>query len=223
MVAKKTFKGRVIFFDFDNTITTRDVLDDLLGRFSKNDRWIELEERWKRGEIGSMECLKGQMEGVRITKRTLDRYLSTVEIDPYFKKLVRLFDSNGIRFFILSDNFDYILNTILGNNGISGLKIFSNRIRLAGDRFVTAFPYSNKDCGDCAHCKKTTLEANLAGGEEALYIGDGLSDACASGSAHLVFAKGYLKDYLKEKGLPRIPIKSLKDVYAYFRDMHNTH
>ncbi|MDP2912702.1 MAG: MtnX-like HAD-IB family phosphatase [Candidatus Omnitrophota bacterium] len=216
MSDKNAARRRVVFFDFDNTITTRDVLDDLIGRFSGDDKWMEFEKKWKKGEIGSMECLKGQMKGVRITKSALDRYLSTIKIDPYFKKLVKFFHSHGIKSVILSDNFDYILNTILSNNGIGAPEIFSNRISLRGGRLIPAFPYSNKDCGDCAHCKKTSLEANAAEGVRSVYIGDGLSDVCASGGADTVFAKDYLKSYFKEKGLPHIPIKNLKDVYEYF-------
>jgi len=36
-----------VFFDFDNTMTTSDVLDDVIRRFSINDKWIALENVWK--------------------------------------------------------------------------------------------------------------------------------------------------------------------------------
>ena len=81
----------IVFFDFDNTITTIDVIDDMLERFSGDDGWKDLEEKWKREEIGSRECLKGQVEGIGIDKEKLDNYLSTIKIDPYFKKLLNFF------------------------------------------------------------------------------------------------------------------------------------
>ncbi len=48
MAKTKNLKNPVVFFDFDNTITTFDVLDDMLARFSRNDNWIKLEEQWKK-------------------------------------------------------------------------------------------------------------------------------------------------------------------------------
>lgn len=35
-----------IFFDFDNTITTFDTIDDMIVRFSVNDKWKKLEYDW---------------------------------------------------------------------------------------------------------------------------------------------------------------------------------
>ena len=206
----------IVFFDFDNTITTIDVIDDMLARFSGDDGWKELEKRWQREEIGSRECLKGQVEGIRIDKERLDKYLSTIAIDPYFKKLLSLFESRNIPVLIVSDNFDYMLNSILRRNGISGMEVYCNKVALLNDRLRPAFPYSNKECGDCANCKKTHLLSKIKNGATAVYIGDGKSDVCASRVSDMVFAKGYLKDLFKEEGLPHIAIDDLKDVYDYF-------
>ena len=43
----------IVFFDFDNTISTCDVFDNMLPRFSKDDLWIRLEKDWQKGKIGS--------------------------------------------------------------------------------------------------------------------------------------------------------------------------
>ena len=61
MMGKENAKNLIVFFDFDNTIANIDVVDDMLERFSGDDGWKELEERWQREEIGSRECLKGQV------------------------------------------------------------------------------------------------------------------------------------------------------------------
>lgn len=60
----------IVFFDFDNTISTCDVFDSMLPRFSKDAFWIKLEKRWKSGKIGSKACLEGQIKGMSITKST---------------------------------------------------------------------------------------------------------------------------------------------------------
>jgi len=216
-VKASLLKKPVIFFDFDNTITTFDILDDMLARFSRDDKWMALEDRWNNGEIGSRECLKGQVEGIAITKKALDKYLSGIELDPFFAKLVKFLGSKGIRIFILSDNFEYTLKKILENNGIEKMSIYANSLKIEGDRLWPGFPLTNASCGDCAHCKKTSMLSNAAVDSTSVYIGDGRSDICAAEAADMVFAKGYLKDYLKKKRLPHLPFEDLEDVYDYFR------
>jgi len=213
MAAKKP----IVFFDFDNTITTIDVLDDMLLRFSKDKAWMELEEKWKRGEIGSRECLKGQIEGIRLTKSLLDKYLKTIRIDAYFIKLIELLNDKKIKMMILSDNFDYILERILKNNSISGIDVYSNKLQIVKDRLLPTFPYSNEECGNCAHCKKTTLLKHRGKDAAAFYVGDGLSDLCAAKYADVVFAKDALREHLEKEKIDHMSIQGLKDVYNYFR------
>lgn len=207
-----------VFFDFDNTITTFDVLDSIISRFSYGNGWKALEKRWEKGEIGSRQCLKGQIEGVRISKSRLDRHLKSVRIDPYFKKILGLLRARKIETIILSDNFDYVLRSVLKRYGISGLGVYSNTLKLSGDKLIPDFPISNRTCGGCGHCKKTSMAA-LAGGDTlSVYVGDGLSDRCASEVADVVFAKGTLSSYLKGKGIGHIPFTDLKDVYDYLKE-----
>ena len=210
-------KKYTAFFDFDNTITPFDVLDDILERFSKNSEWVDLEEKWEDGLIGSRECLEGQIKGIRIDKRTLDNYLSGIKVDDYFKKIKALFAARGIELVILSDNFDYILNRILTKNGLDNLKIYSNKLKFTKEGLRPVFPFVNKDCLKCAHCKKSSLTSNINNGELKVYVGDGLSDVCSSKCADLVFAKEALLEHYRDNKLSCIPYKSLKDVYEYFR------
>lgn len=211
-------KKYTIFFDFDNTITRRDIFDDMLLRFSVDNRWEDLEKRWKEGRIGSRECLQGQLESIRITKKRLDGYLANIKVDPYFKKLIRLFNSRRIKTFILSDNFDYILSRILKANKIWNLKTYSNRIGFDKTRLVPDFPFVNKDCLTCGHCKTNSLLSNVPKGASAVYIGDGLSDVCPSRYANIVFAKESLLEHMGKKRLPHIAYRSLRDVYKYFKE-----
>jgi 2-hydroxy-3-keto-5-methylthiopentenyl-1-phosphate phosphatase len=208
----------VVFFDFDNTITSFDVIDDMLERFSKDDRWIALENKWKKGRIGSRECLKGQVEGIRISRKELDSYLHRVKLDPYFKKLAGFLRSKKIKTVILSDNFDYILKTVLTSNGVNRLPVYSNRLRLVKDRLIPSFPLTQKACdGTCGHCKNRSMRKIAGKGNTLIYIGDGRSDICPARAADIVFAKDALKDYFKSKKLDYIPIRNLGTVYKYFK------
>lgn len=206
-----------IFFDFDNTITHFDVLDNIVETFSVDKRWMDFENAWKKGKIGSRQCLSGQFKSVRIDKKRLYAHLSKIKVDPYFKKIIALLTKRGIRPVIVSDSFSFFLDSILKNNGIKGLKIYSNRIGFSGDRLVPSFPYQHSTCRTCGNCKKKHLLKNGAKDKVIIYIGDGLSDLCPAKNSDIVFAKGNLKKYLTKEGKEFFPFETLKDVYNFIR------
>ena len=209
--------GCKVFFDFDNTITSFDVLDDIIKRFSVDDKWKAVEKLWLDGKIGSRECLKKQIEMVRVTRRDLLRYLGKVKVNPYFKKIIPILQKNHAGPVILSDDFDFIVGTILRNNGIKGLDVRTNRIKLKDSRLIPSFPYTNSDCWKCAHCKKKNLLEGGFGSKITIYIGDGRSDVCPAKKADLVFAKGSLLKHFRQNQLPYRRFKDLREVYNYLK------
>ncbi len=206
----------VVFFDFDNTVTRFDVIDDVLERFSINRDWVKLENAWKAGRIGSKECLKGQLRSVRIAKRDLRKYLSMVPIDSYFGSLVAFLKEKGIRPTILSDSFSFFIKEILKNHGIKGVKAYCNELSFSGDKLFPSFPYAN-GCSRCAHCKKQHLLGDRLSGKVIVYIGDGLSDVCPAQESDLIFAKESLLAYCRKHKIPCVAFTSLRDVYRYLR------
>ena len=120
-----------VFFDFDNTITYFDVLDDIVETFAVDKKWVAFENAWKRGKIGSKACLSGQLKSVRIDKKGLTRYLSKIKVDPYFKKIIAMLQKKGVAPVIVSDSFSFFLKYILKNNGIGGIKIYSKSLRIS--------------------------------------------------------------------------------------------
>lgn len=108
-----------VYFDFDNTITDFDVLDDIIRRFSINDGWRRVEEAWEAGNISSRECLEQQLSQVRVSEAALREYLGTIEVDPAFPLIVNWLRKREVAPTILSDSFSSIIAGILGNNGIA--------------------------------------------------------------------------------------------------------
>lgn len=207
----------VAFFDFDNTISTVDVFDDMVKLFSDGKSWLEIEERWLRGEIGSLACLSAQLGLVQVTNEALDNYLARIKLDPFFKKLIRFFEQQGVKIVILSDNFDYALKRILKHNGLGYLKVYSNKLRVNKSKLSPSFPFKNNSCHVCAHCKKKNLLANVSPDSIIIYIGDGRSDICPAQYSDIVFAKDSLLKFYKENNLDCIPYKSLKDVHNHLK------
>jgi 2-hydroxy-3-keto-5-methylthiopentenyl-1-phosphate phosphatase len=208
-----------VFFDFDNTITHFDVLDSIVENFSIDKKWAAFEEAWKKGKIGSKDCLSGQLKSVKVGKKRLNRYLSRIKVDPYFKKIIVLLKKNKVRPVILSDSFSYFIKTILRNNGIRDIKIYSNKIKLSSDKLIPSFPHQHESCKVCGNCKSNHLPRTASGDKVIIYVGDGLSDLCPSKNSDIVFAKGNLRKYLLKEGKPFISFSSLKDVYNFMRRM----
>jgi len=205
-----------VFFDLDNTITPFDVLDDIIERFSIDKDWVVLENAWQRGEIGSRECLKGQLRSVRATKKGISCYLDKIRLDGHFHDLLGLLRSKGIETAILSDSFSFFIERILHNNGVRGVKLYSNRVRFRKDRIIPIFPHTNRSCPTCANCKK--MHMFNAGGRDRfnIYIGDGLSDICPAQYSDAVFAKGSLLEHFTKTKRECIPFEDLSDIYRWF-------
>jgi 2-hydroxy-3-keto-5-methylthiopentenyl-1-phosphate phosphatase len=209
----------VVFFDFDNTITPFDILDDIIKRFSTNKDWRVFESAWKRGEIGSRECLEGQLRSVRISRGGLVQYLSRIKVDPHVHRLFNLLIREGIKPVVLSDSFTFIIRTILGNNGIKIAKIYANRLNFFHNRLIPSFPYEHKRCISCAHCKKKNLLRKDIRDKVIIYIGDGISDICPAECADIVFAKGSLLKYFRRAKRLCLAFDKLDDIYKYFRGL----
>ena len=201
------------FFDFDHTISKIDVIDDLIEHFAIDKHWRVLEQRWQSGEIGSEECLRGQFQSVRVSREKLKAYLSEIEIDPDFHRIFVLLKNAGVRPLIASDSFNFLIETILKNNDVHGIRILANRLRIVGDKLIPSFPYRNNACLHCANCKTSHLRNEDSLGKVLVYVGDGRSDFCASLSAHVVFAKDSLAEYLRDKRKKFVSYRNLKDVY----------
>ena len=210
-------KKCIVFLDFDNTIVTCDIFDNMLLLFSRDDRWVELEKRWRSGRIGSKTCLEGQLRGMDLDKKSLDAYLPKIKLDPYFKQLYKFLQVKKVRTIVLSDNFDYILNRVLKINGVKKLKIYANKLKFFREKVITDYPFKNKDCQICAHCKTKNLLAKVAKDSIIIYIGDGSTDICPAKYAKVVFAKDNLLRYFKDNKLDYMAFHNLKDVFVYLK------
>lgn len=213
----------MVFFDFDNTITAFDVLDGVIEKFSINRDWVAYEEAWKQGKIGSRQCLEGQLRCIRVTKQALSEYLSGIKVDRHFTRLLALLREVGINPVILSDSFSFMIDFILKNNGIAGVKVYSNKFRFYTDRLIPSFPYINNLCSHCAHCKTSTLSNEAFKNKIVIYAGDGLSDVCPACHADIVFAKNNcsLLKHFTETGRECLAFNDLGDMYNYFRNMQD--
>ncbi|MFA6600127.1 MAG: MtnX-like HAD-IB family phosphatase [Candidatus Omnitrophota bacterium] len=216
MKADKFEEGQVIFyFDFDNTITSFDVLDDVIARFSPTEEWTVLEKAWQEGRIGSKTCLVGQMACIRATRGQLAGYLSKIAVDPYFKKLLAYLRRKNVGTAIVSDSFTFFIREILKANGVRKIDVCANELEISGNRLMPSFPHGGGDCPDCAHCKKAHVLQSRARGRTVVYVGDGRSDFCAAMEADRVYAKGTLLAHLQREGKSCVAFEDFQSVFEH--------
>ncbi len=210
-------KQWMVFFDFDNTVTSSDILDNIISRFASGEEWQKYEDAWVEGKIGSRECLEKQLRELRVTREALSEYLESIMFDPFFGKLLKLLRSTGIQFMIVSDSFSFVIKEILRHNGIRGVKVYANELKFKKDEISPSFPLINPDCLRCAHCKRQHVLEHKD--KTTVYVGDGLSDVCPAQYTDLVFAKAKLKEFFQGNKKPFMEFKDLKDVYGFFEDL----
>ncbi|MFA5160025.1 MAG: MtnX-like HAD-IB family phosphatase [Candidatus Omnitrophota bacterium] len=211
----KKNKSPIVFLDFDNTITSLDVLDAVIGKFSVDQKWMVYEEAWKEGKIGSRQCLEAQLRSVRVTRAELVKYVRQIPLDPFALRLFKTLRRQHIPFIIVSDSFTVIIRTILRYHGIHQAKVFANELGFKKDRLIPSFPYHSKDCRRrCAHCKKIHVLEHKD--KTTIYVGDGLSDVCPALEADIVFAKDSLASHLEAERKFHTAFCDLGDICAFF-------
>ena len=198
-----------VLVDFDGTIVPEDATNQLLERFAPPS-WLEIEEEWQSGRIGSRECMERQIDLIRATPEAFDAFLATVRIDPDFPEFVAICKRNGARVTVVSDGLDRCVRTVLKAVRLD-LPFFANRLEWLGeDRWRLAFPHAKDDCralmGNCK-CAVGRGPADTV----RIMIGDGRSDFCIASSAHFVLAKSKLLEHCQSNDLPHMAFKSFAE------------
>jgi 2-hydroxy-3-keto-5-methylthiopentenyl-1-phosphate phosphatase len=202
-----------LFFDFDNTLTAGDLLDGVIAEFSPDERWREWEDAWRRGRIPARECLRRQVEALRVTRATLLRHLAAVPIDPAFAGILAWAKRRGASLAIVSDSFLPLIEHVLHNNGIYGVRVIANELRFCGDRLLPSFPYHDPAFPRSANAKARHVARGRD--RQVIFAGDGYSDFDAALAADVVFAKATLANELAARGVPFRSFDTLAPVLSF--------
>jgi 2,3-diketo-5-methylthio-1-phosphopentane phosphatase len=211
----------VVFLDFDGTITRRDVTDVILESYA-DESWLEVERRWRAGEIGSRECLRAQMSLVRATRAQLEALVDTIEIDEGFAALLEACARRRLRVNVVSDGFDHFIRRILERPRLGlarllrGVRVCASHLEFdSRGAMHLDFPYFRRPCEHgCATCKPAVIELLNPERAPAVFVGDGLSDRYAAACADLVFAKNSLAEYCRENEIGHVAYERLHEVAA---------
>jgi 2,3-diketo-5-methylthio-1-phosphopentane phosphatase len=203
-----------LFFDFDNTLTHGDVLDELIERYSPNEAWRDWENAWAKGELPARECLRLQVENMRVSRKRLLDDVAQVRIDPAFVEIVEWAKRHQVGVHIVSDSFLPLIRHMLDANGIADIPVMANDLAFAAnDRLVPSFPFYDPSCTCSANAKPLHLVPYMD--YRIIYAGDGHSDLDAALAADVVFAKASLANELDARGVAFYPFDTLEPVLAF--------
>ncbi|MBM4083737.1 MAG: HAD-IB family phosphatase [Planctomycetes bacterium] len=209
---------RVFCCDFDGTISREDLGLATMRRFAPPE-WWDFEQRWRRREISSVECLQAQFGMVKATERQLVDFYRHAKIDPRFKDFCRACKRRGIRVVVLSDGLDFYIERILRRLGLRDVPYFANHMEFVDGRMVFGFPHRNRSCGMCGNCKRRHVARLRKQYDWVGYVGDGHSDRCVvtAGSQRQrlvdeIYAKDALAEHCAEHGIPFHPFRGFRDL-----------
>lgn len=207
----------VLVFDFDNTLTEGDVLDDIVEKFSPNEDWREWEREWVAGRLPAIDCLRLQVENLRVAHADLLEDLRRIRVDPAFAKIVHWARAREVEVMIVSDSFQPLILHILENNAITGVPVFANGLEFSGERLHPSFPFHDPKFPRSANSKARHFARHRD--RSVIFTGDGLSDVDAALASDIVFAKDSLARYLASHSVPFQPFDTLEPVLEYLRSL----
>lgn len=204
-----------LLLDFDGTITKKDTCVGMLEEFAI-EGWQRLEDMWASGDLTTRECAYETFKLMKITRDLLSEYLKTLNVDDYFDDLIMMCNERDIEVVIVSDGYNFNINTILEANDKQIPKVYSNTITFEdNERYTIGFPNYNEQCGKCGTCKRNIYNKYREDCDKIIYAGDGFSDRCPAELADVLFAKGSLKKYCDERNISYNRFNNFKDVMDY--------
>ncbi len=205
----------VLFFDFDNTLTAGDVLDELIEKFSPNDRWREWERAWLEQRLSAKDCLQHQVRNMRVSREELYEHLSSVRLDPAFPAILRWARQRDIEVKIVSDSFLPLILHVLRCNSIEGVPVHANGLVFSANRLIPYFPEHDPQCTRSAMAKARHLAPYRD--HTIVFAGDGRSDLDAALASDVVFAKSTLARELRERSIHFHPFDTLQTMLAFLQ------
>ncbi len=199
-----------VFCDFDGTITTRDVVNQLLAALADS-AWAAIETEWEQGRIGSRECLARQIPLIRGGWPAMERVLKMVTVAPTFTGFAEWCASHAIPLVIVSDGLDRVIEWVLAREHIRTDAVWANHLVIGeSESLSVTFPYPPRD----RNCRGGLCKCQVLADAKSrrVVIGDGLSDLCWASQADYCFAKGQLLASCRTQHIAHRAFKDFTDI-----------
>lgn len=202
----------VALIDFDGTLTRQDTSHVILNHYT-GDRWIPINDAWRRFEVTTEQRAQSQFTMVHTTPAELAALVvDQVQIDPHFLAFHARAQTRAWKIHVLSDGYDFYIRRILAANGLSQLEFTANHLNFVDGRIRLTHQHQHPNCRMCGNCKLSVALAYRRAGYRLVVIGDGYSDRGGAQIADRVYAKGHLARFCAEREIPFNSFESFADV-----------
>ncbi|SCW49339.1 2-hydroxy-3-keto-5-methylthiopentenyl-1-phosphatephosphatase [Paenibacillus tianmuensis] len=215
-------KQRVIFCDFDGTITVNDNIVAIMKHFQP-EGWDTLVNQVISKEITIREGV-GRMFALLPTSRrqeVIDYAIGNVTIRSGFRELLDYSKQEDILFLVTSGGIDFFVYPVLSSFAIPKENIYCNASDFSGTHIHIFWPHScDAECdNDCGMCKTRIIRSYPRETYERIMIGDSVTDFAGAKLADTVFARSHLIELCQELGLNYYPFEDFHDVIKRLEEM----
>lgn len=215
MSAQSTAKKRIVFCDFDGTITVNDNIIAIIKHFNP-DGWEPIAEQTIATELTIKDGV-GQL--FRLLPSTMEREvidfaISNARIRDGFAEFLNYCRQQNIEFYVTSGGIDFFVYPILSDFDIPEDHIYCNSSDFSGERIEILWPNPcDEHCtNDCGMCKTTIMRRFPADQYERIIIGDSVTDFEGAKLADVVFSRSHLTVKCNELGLAHTEYETFHDI-----------
>lgn len=212
-----------IVLDFDGTITERDIGDKIVQRFAEPG-WEEGVEYLRRGEwsVGKFQRWEAKRLPADRVAEMVAYALEIARIRPGLRDLLDFADRSGIYVEVASAGFDFYVRAILKRYRFDRLPVTVPSVVFPDSadgrrKPRLELPPGVAACEMVGLCKCDRVWRLQREGRRAFFVGDGMSDYCVAEQADLVFARGSLLRYCRERSIRHAPYEDFTQVLAEVR------
>lgn len=210
---------RVVFCDFDGTITAIETFARMLKEFAP-ELAAELMPKMYARQLTLREGVRQILESIPSTRYSdILAYVQDKPIRSGLNELLDFLDVQNVPFVVVSGGLRDMVETVLKRDGL--LDKVSAIFALDVD---TSYPnlkvHSDFEDGIEMVAKVKVMAQYSV--DESIAIGDSITDINMASSADLVFARDRLIDYMQAKNKFYIPWHDFSDIQSYlFKRWHN--
>ncbi|MFC0214798.1 2-hydroxy-3-keto-5-methylthiopentenyl-1-phosphate phosphatase [Paenibacillus chartarius] len=217
-------KQRVIFCDFDGTITNNDNIVAIMKHFDPEGtepivKQIIARTMTVKEGVGAMFELLPTSRKEEIVRYAIDN----ATIRDGFAELLAYCREQDIRFLVTSGGIDFFVYPLLARFGIREEQIYCNASDFSGERIRIEWPHPcSEECdnyGGCGMCKTTIIRTYPTEQYERIMIGDSITDFPGAKLVDTVFARSHLIDLCEELKLNYYPFETFHDVIARLKEL----
>lgn len=203
---------KILFIDFDGTITKKETLDGSMKLTIDPDLYKEKHREMLNGKITLSEALHIGFETVPSSKLPIImEFVRTVPIREGFMELLTTMKKMNIPVVVISGGLKPYIEEKLEPYKDLILDIYSVDLDCSGEYMRLVSDY--EEAGEIMQKTKVMAKYDY---EYAICIGDSYTDFRMARASQLVFARDVLAEFLEKQSIPYEPWDDFYDIRDYF-------